>query len=72
VSDEVDPRDQSTIERVEGEVAHWHSGRWIPSDLIGDSGSAEPDEPEHPRHYRCPVCHEEWETLSTVGRRPFG
>jgi hypothetical protein len=70
VSDADAPGDGSTLERVEGEVAHWHSGRWIPADLISD-GTEEPDGPEH-RRYRCPECHEEWETLSTVGRRPFG
>ena len=72
VSDADAPGDGSTLERVEGEVAHWHSGRWVPSDLISDSTAAAPEGPEHPRKYRCPVCHEEWETLSTVGRRPFG
>jgi hypothetical protein len=72
VSDEGDPRDGSTIERVEGEVGHWHSDRWVPADLISDATDPAPDGPQSERRYRCPVCREEWETLSTVGRRPFG
>ena len=72
MSDAGDPRDESTIERVEGEVAHWHSGRWVPADLISDSTDPAPDGPDEPDRYRCPECNEEWETLSTVGRRPFG
>jgi hypothetical protein len=72
VSENGNPHEDSTIERVEGEVAHWHSGRWIPADLISDSTDPAPDGPRETRHYRCPECHEEWETLSTVGRRPFG